>query len=71
MVPALLMAAGLVLDGGRQLRAPTQHRRGGGRGGACRHPAERAGALRQRAPRWARNRPGQRRAGGPGSNRPR
>ena len=69
MVPALLMAAGLVLDGGRQLQARRDAGAAAAAAGSRRHPAERTGALRHRARHRARHRSGQRRAGGSGRHR--
>ena len=63
MVPALLMAAGLVLDGGRQLQARRETAAAAAVGGPGGCPDDRAGGLR--AP--ARSRAWRRHAGSPSS----
>ena len=69
MLPALLVAAGLVLDGGRQLQVRRDTERGGGRRGPGGHAAVRAGDPWCRSRRWSGGAAGHGRAGEPGDDR--
>ena len=69
MVPALLMAAGLVLDGGRQLQARRDAGAAAAAAARAASAAVRAGDLRPRARPGPGRRPGERRAGGAGRDR--